>query len=162
MALPPAPVQVNVKVDVAESGPTGSMPDVALVPLQLPDPVQLVAFWLDQVKVLLPFAPTEVGLALRVILGTPVISATPTLTDLDALPPDPVQLKVNVDATVSEPIVWLPVVALLPDHAPDAVQDVAFAAVQASTVDPPDVTDVGFADSVIAGAGVALATVIVA
>ena len=49
----------------------------------------------------------------------------------------------------------LPLVALLPFHAPDAVHDVAFAEVQVSTLCAPELTVVGFALRVTVGAGFA-------
>jgi len=48
---------------------------------------------------------------------------------------------------VSAPVDWLPAVALAPDHAPEAEQEVAFVEDQASIEFPPLVTDVGFAAS---------------
>jgi len=54
---------------------------------------------------------------------------------------------------VSGPVDWLPEVALLPDHAPEAVQEVALVADQLSVEDPPLATDVGFAASDTAGTG---------
>jgi hypothetical protein len=43
VALPPAPVQTSVKLLLALSGPTDSEPAKALIPLQPPDAVQLLA-----------------------------------------------------------------------------------------------------------------------
>ena len=51
--------------------------------------------------------------------------ATDTVTERLALPPAPVQVRMNVLVVVSELRVWLPDVALLPDQAPDAVHEVA-------------------------------------
>jgi len=48
---------------------------------------------------------------------------------------------------VSAPVDSLPKTALVPDHAPDAVQKVAFVEDQVRVEDPPLVTDVGFAAS---------------
>jgi hypothetical protein len=54
-----------------------------------------------------------------------------------------------------ELIVWLPEVALAPDQAPEAEQEVALAEDQVSIEDPPLVTVAGFATSaaVTIGAG---------
>jgi len=52
---------------------------------------------------------------------------------------------------VSAPVDWLPEVALTPDHAPEAEQEVAFVEDQVSIEDPPLVTDVGFAARTTAG-----------
>ena len=54
---------------------------------------------------------------------------------------------------MSEPVDWLPEVALLPDHAPEAVQEVALVDDQVSVEDPPLATDVGFAVSDTVGTG---------
>jgi len=45
-----------------------------------------------------------------------------------------------------------PFVAMLPDQPPDAVQPVAFVADHVSVLEPPLVTDVGFAVNVVTGA----------
>ena len=47
----------------------------------------------------------------------------------------------------------MPEVALLPDHAPEAVQEVALVDDQVSVEDPPLATDVGFAVSDTVGTG---------
>jgi len=47
----------------------------------------------------------------------------------------------------------VPEVALLPDHAPEAVQEVALVDDQVSVEDPPLATDVGFAVSDTVGTG---------
>ena len=54
---------------------------------------------------------------------------------------------------MSEPVDWLPEVALLPDHAPEAVQEVALVDDQVSVEDPPLAIDAGFAVSDTVGAG---------
>ena len=54
---------------------------------------------------------------------------------------------------MSEPVDWLPEVALLPDHAPEAVQEVALVDDHVRVEDPPLATDVGFAASDTAGTG---------
>jgi hypothetical protein len=51
------------------------------------------------------------------------------------------------------PLDWLPEVALFPDHAPEAEQEVAFVEDQASIEDAPLATDVGFATRDTIGAG---------
>ena len=52
---------------------------------------------------------------------------------------------------MSAPVDWLPDVALVPDHAPEAVQEVALVEDQVSIELAPLVTDVGFAASDTAG-----------
>ncbi|HKQ25235.1 MAG TPA: hypothetical protein VJT81_12405 [Burkholderiales bacterium] len=77
---------------------------------------------------------------------------TVTVTELFAVPPAPLQLRVKVLVAVSEPRVSLPDVALLPDQAPEAEHEVAFVDDHVSVDDPPLVTDVGFACSDTVGA----------
>lgn len=63
------------------------MPEVALVPVQLPDAVQLVVSVPDQVRVLEPPLATVAGLTLKVTVGVVAGgAATVTVTDCDALP----------------------------------------------------------------------------
>jgi hypothetical protein len=54
---------------------------------------------------------------------------------------------------VSAPVDWLPEVALLPDHAPEAAQEVALVDDQVSVEDAPLAIDVGFAASDTVGSG---------
>jgi len=54
---------------------------------------------------------------------------------------------------LSVPLLWLPLTALVPVHAPDAVHAVAFAELQIKVDEPPTATDVGLADSETVGAG---------
>jgi len=53
---------------------------------------------------------------------------------------------------VNAPVDWLPEVALAPDHAPEAEQEVAFVEDQASIEDPPLATSEGIAASDTVGA----------
>jgi hypothetical protein len=54
---------------------------------------------------------------------------------------------------VSAPLDWLPEMALLPDHEPEAVQEVALVDDQVSVEDAPLATEVGFAVSDTVGTG---------
>ena len=91
-ALPPAPLQLNEYVELAERAPVDCEPLMGLLPDQAPDAVHEVAFVADHVRVeLLPLI-TELGLALRLIVGAG--DFTDTLADCAALPPAPVQVKV--------------------------------------------------------------------
>jgi hypothetical protein len=54
---------------------------------------------------------------------------------------------------VNTPVNWLPEVALAPDHAPEAEQEVAFVENQVSIKARPLVTGVGFAASDTVGSG---------
>jgi len=77
-----------------------------------------------------------------------------TVTDRLALPPAPLQLSVKVLVVVSGPRTSLPRgIVLEPDHAPEAMQEVALVEDQASVEDPPLATDVGFAASDTVGPG---------
>jgi hypothetical protein len=95
-----------------------------LVPDQDPEAVHAVALVADQVSVaLLPLA-TVLGLAARLTVGTGWV--TETVVDCAAaLPPVPVQVSVYVAFAVRVPVDCVPVSALAPAHAPDAVQEVA-------------------------------------
>lgn len=66
----------------------------------------------------------------------------------------------NIEFVPSAPVVCVPDIALLPDHAPLAVQDVAFVLDHVSVEEPPDATLAGEALSVTVGA-VTTATVAV-
>jgi len=153
-AFPPAPEHVNVYVESPVIGPTLCEPLVANAPDQAPDAAQLVAFVLDHVSVVLPFAATPCGFAVRVAVGDAAVTVTAALCD--ALPPLPVHVNVNVELPVSAPVLCVPEVVRLPLHAPDAVQLVAFVELHVSIDAAPDATLVGDAliDTVGTGATV--------
>ena len=90
-AEPPAPEHVSTKLPLADSAPELCVPDVALLPVQLPDAVQLVAFVELHVSVDEPCAATVVGDALKVTVGA---GAIVTVADCAAEPPVPEQLSV--------------------------------------------------------------------
>ncbi len=77
---------------VAVKAPVDCVPLAALVPDQAPEAVHDVAFVEDQVSVELAPLVTEVGLALKVTVGTGVV--TVTVADFALLPPAPVQVRV--------------------------------------------------------------------
>ena len=77
-AVPPAPVQLKVKLVALVNAPVLWLPAVALVPLQPPDAVHEVAFVDVHVKVLLPPLLTVVGDADNVTAGTGVVLVTET------------------------------------------------------------------------------------
>jgi hypothetical protein len=144
LALPPAPVQISVKVLVLVRLLRTSLPVSALLPLQAPDAVQVVALLLLQLKVLLPPDATLLGLAENVRLGAgvpPPPVATITLAVLLALPHESVKLLVAVRLVRTS----LPLSALLPLHAPEALQDVAPLLLQLKVLLLPLVTLVGLA-----------------
>jgi hypothetical protein len=75
-AVPPAPLQVNVKVVPAVRSEVAWEPLVGSVPLQPPDATQELALVEDHVKVDAPPLFTVVGLALSVTDGAGVVTVT--------------------------------------------------------------------------------------
>jgi len=69
-ALPSAPLQLSVKVLVVVSGADTSLPEVALLPVQAPEAVQVLAFVEDHVSVDDSPLVTVVGLAASDTVGT--------------------------------------------------------------------------------------------
>ena len=161
LAVPPSPLQLSVNVLLAAvSAPVLAEPLVARLPDHAPEAVQLVALVDDHVSELLPPLATLVGFAVKDTVGAGAGLATVTITDLFAVPPLPVQVSVNVLlAAVSAPVLEEPLVARLPDHAPEAVQLVALVDDQVRVEDSPLATLVGFAVSVTVGAGEVVVTV---
>jgi len=153
LAVPPVPVQERVNVLVIVSTPVDCpVLESGLLPDHAPDATQEVALADDQVSVEDPPLATDAGFATSDTVGA---GTTVTVADAPAVPPAPVQERVNVLVTVSGPV-DCPVLlesALLPDHAPEAVQEVALLDDQVSVEDPPLATDVGFAASDTVGAG---------
>jgi hypothetical protein len=70
-----------------------------------------------------------------------------TVNDALALPLGPVQSRPKVLLPVNAPVDWVPEVALAPDHAPVAEQEVTFAEDQMSIEGAPLVTSEGIAAS---------------
>jgi hypothetical protein len=143
---PPAPLQVN-EYDVADaSGPVLWLPLAALLPFQPPEAVHEVALVEFHVSVEAPPLPTEVGFAVNVTVGagTTVTLALATLL----VPPAPVQVNEYEPAIVREPVLWVPLVGLVPLQLPEAVHEVALVELHVSVEVPPLATEVGFADSV--------------
>jgi hypothetical protein len=139
LLVPPSPLQLKLNELLADvSAPVLADPAVARLPDQAP----------------------LVGLAVKVTVGAGTELATVTVTDLLALPPLPLQLSVNVLlAAVSAPVLTEPLVARLPDHAPEAVQLVALVDDHVSELLLPLDTLVGFAVSVTVGVGEVVVTV---
>jgi hypothetical protein len=156
LALPPGPVQVREKLLLAVSMAVACCPEIALLPDQAPDAVQELASVDDQVSVDDPPLTTEAGFAVSDTVGARGV--TVTVADAFAVPPNPVQAMANVPELVSAPLGWLPEVALLPDHAPEAVQEVALVDDQVSVADPPLTTELGFAVSDTVGTGAVTVT----
>jgi hypothetical protein len=91
-ALPPLPVQVSVKLSFDFSAPVDCDPLTAFAPDQPPEAVHAVALVDVQLRVELAPLFTLVGEAPRAMVGGDPV--TETVTDCDALPPAPLQLKV--------------------------------------------------------------------
>ena len=157
VALPPVPVQVIPKVELAVRAPVDCEPLAALVPDQEPEAVQEVALVADQVSVELPPLATVLGLAAKVIVGAGEV--TETVADCDALPPVPVQVSPNVELAVRAPVDCDPLAALVPAQAPEAVQEVALVADQVSVELAPLATVLGAALKLTVGAGAVTETV---
>jgi len=156
-AEPPAPLQVSVYVVVAVRAPVLWDPLVGSLPLQPPDAVQEVAFVDDHVSVAAAPLLTVLGLAEKATVGAGVV--TVTVTDCAALPPVPLHVRVYVEVLVSAPVDCEPLVGSEPDHAPEAVQEVALVADQLNVELPPLATDVGLALKVTTGPGALTVTV---
>jgi hypothetical protein len=90
-AKPPTPVQVNVKLDVAVSGPVLCVPEGVLLPDQLPDATQLVALVEFHVSVDAASDATLPGDAVSASVGAGI---TVTVADCETVPPVPVQFNV--------------------------------------------------------------------
>ncbi len=133
------------------------LPVLAMVPAHAPEAVQEVALTDDQVSIeLLPLV-TVFGLADSVIVGAGAV--TETVTDCEAVPPAPVQVKLYVALAFKAPVACVPLAAFAPDHAPLAVQEVALALDQLNAEPAPLATVLGDADRVTVGAAAVTDTV---
>ena len=103
-AVPPAPVQLSVNVELAFNAPVPWVPEIALLPLQPPDAVHDVALLEDQVNVLLPPLATDVGAAEIVTVGAGVGFVTVTVVLARAVRPYLVQVIVNVAVAFNTPV----------------------------------------------------------
>jgi hypothetical protein len=157
-AEPPSPLQVSLYVVVAVSAEVVLKPLVGSLPVQPPEAVQEVALVDDQVSVVMAPLATVLGLAEKVTAGSGVV--TETVVACTALPPDPVQARVNLVVVVSVEVVLEPLVGSLPVQPPEAVQEVALVDDQVSVVMAPLATVLGLAEKVTAGSGVVTETVV--
>jgi hypothetical protein len=131
-------------------------PLIPTAPDQPPDALQEVALVEDQVKVELPPEDTLAGLALKETVGG---AETVIVADCDAVPPAPLQLKVNFVVALSAAVTCEPVVAWVPLQPPEALHEVALVEDHVNVEVAPLFTVVGFAAKVTAGAGVLTDTV---
>jgi hypothetical protein len=131
--LPPAPVQVSEKVVAELRAADAWEPEVASVPLQPPDAVQVVESVELQVNVEVVPGATDVGLAARVAVG--IICIVVVVGWL--VPPGPVHVNVKSVTAFSAPVLLLPLEANEPLQPPEAVQEVAFVELQVSVVSSP-------------------------
>ena len=88
-----------------------------------------------------------------------MLAATVTVVDWAAEPPVPLQVKVYLVVAVRAPVLCEPLVASLPLHPPDAVQDVVLVDDQVSVAAAPLLTVLGLAEKVTVGAGALTVTV---
>jgi len=139
-------------VAFAVSAPVVWEPLTALLPDQAPEAVHDVAFVDDQVKSALLPLDTVLGLALMLTVAVD-FGLTVTVVDWAAVPPAPLQVSEYVEFADSAPVDREPLTGSLPDHAPEAVQDVAFAADQVRVELLPLITELGLAFRVTVGAG---------
>lgn len=97
VADPPAPVQVNANAEFAVRAPVDALPDVALVPLQLPEAEHDVALVDDQVSVAADPDTTDDGVTASVTDGAcGAVGGWVTLavTVWPAVPPAPAHVSV--------------------------------------------------------------------
>jgi hypothetical protein len=150
-AVPPVPVQVNVKVVLAVSAPEDCEPLTALVPDHPPEPEHEVAFFAVQVSVVEAPEVTVLGLAVSVTEGAE--AETVTVADCVAEPPVPVQVNSYSVVLERAAVDQVPLVPTTPCQPPEAVQAVAFVELQRRLDVPPAATVVGEADMMIVGTG---------
>jgi hypothetical protein len=158
-AVPPAPLQLNVKVVVAVSAAVACVPLVGCVPLQPLDAVQLVALVLLQFRLAALPLTTLAGLAVNVTVGS---ALTVTVTLSCAVPPAPAQLNAKVVVAVSAPVDAVPLVGCTPLQPSDAVQLAALVLLQLNVDAPPLATLAGFALNATVGAAGFTVTVVLA
>ena len=97
VAVPPAPVQVSANDEFAVSGPVEALPEVALLPLQLPEAEQAAALVDDQVNVEAPPDSTVEGTAASDTdgpCGAEGGAVTFAVTVWPAVPPEPMHVSV--------------------------------------------------------------------
>src|SRR5262245_32732213 len=122
------------------------------VPDHAPDALQLVTFDELHDNVVLPLAGTPGGDA-EIRTDGDVAPPTVTVARATAPPPGPLHDNVKSFVFVSAAVGADPLVGLLPDHPPEAVQEVALELVQVNVELCPELTLLGFAVKETDGAG---------
>ena len=107
VTVPPVPLQESEKPVVVDRFPVEALPLTALVPLQPPDAIQLVALVLLQVNVELVPLITLVGTALSATVGAG-LAVTVTIVVAELVPPKPVHKSVKVLVDARAPVDALP------------------------------------------------------
>ncbi len=133
VADPPAPVQVSAKAEFAVRGPVDALPDVDLLPLQLPEAVHAVALVDDHVSVEPLPEFTVDGAADRLTegpCGTEGGAITFAVTVWPAVPPDPLHVSVYDVVATSAPVDSVPASSFAPLQPPEASHSEAFDDVQ--------------------------------
>jgi hypothetical protein len=146
-------------VVLAVIAPLDCEPLIALLPDQPPAAVQAVVLVDDQVSVVVPPLLTVLGAAERLTVGAGVL--TDTVADCAALPPVPVQVSPKVALAVIAPVDCEPLTALLPDHAPEALHEVALAETQVKVELLPFATVLGLALMLTVAVGFGLTVTVV-
>jgi hypothetical protein len=151
--LPPAPLQVKVKVVVAVNAADAFEPLSATTLLVVPSlSEQEFAFVELHVNVVVAPGATAVGVALSVAVGALGAIAIVTSADtVSLLPPAPVHMSENTVEPVRGALVYVPLAACAPVQEPEAVHAVALVEFHVSVVVPPGAMLTGFAARVAVG-----------
>jgi hypothetical protein len=153
LLVPPAPVQVNEYLVASVNGPVLWLPLGALGPAQPSEAMQDEAPVELHISVEEPPVVTDGGVAPSVaVAGPDAVTVTVAVAAMLG-PPAPVQINEYTAVAVSAPVGKVPLVALVPVQAPEAVQDVALVELHVSVDAPPLATEVGVAVSVAVAAG---------
>jgi hypothetical protein len=126
-------------------------PFIGSDPLHPPEAVQEVALVEDQDRA--DVAPLFIVLGFAARLTAGGVLVTETVADWLALPPVPVHAIPYAALAVRAPVDCEPLIALVPDQAPEPVQDVAFVAVHVKVELRPLAIELGLAEIEMVGAG---------
>jgi len=143
---------------LAESTPVDCDPVSPFAPDQAPEAEQDVA--LEDLQVSVELVPLAMVLGATEMLTEGGVALTDTVAIWAAVPPGPVHDNVKVVPAVSAPDDCEPLMALAPDHPPEAEHEVAFFVAQVSVVEAPELMVLGLAVSVTVGAEAETVTVV--